>query len=92
MGYEICLFCSENIKIETRPFDVYYIDCPRCGKYHVTTDTYEDIRDSIAKNLKERQRANISGWLYENQGYLIRTDNINMSFFSTIEPPVFHTH
>jgi hypothetical protein len=54
--------------------DVWYIECPRCGHYQVTGSAVAITKDA---KLSERQRANISGWLFENPGFEISTTNFD---------------
>ncbi len=83
---EPCPFCKENIQcsgLGTR--DTYSVDCPRCGNYLLTRKALINLNSTPLSN---RQRANISGWLSENQSWKITTENID--WFSEIPTPSFH--
>lgn len=69
---ESCPFCLEFVQDKEKD-DIHYVSCPRCGKYRLTDDAYEELKI----NVDERQRSNISGWLRDNQGYLITTDSLH---------------
>lgn len=82
MEIRLCASCLEVVDDKERD-KVYHVTCPRCGKYCITDEAYDDNTDK----LNDRQRANISGWLYENQGYLI--SNPNFDILSKIKTPSF---
>lgn len=69
---EFCPFCLEAVRDKEKN-DIHHVSCPRCGKYRLTDEAY----DELTNDVDERQRANISGWLLDNQEYLIRTDNLD---------------
>ena len=80
-----CPFCLEHVAVHEEDNNILRIECPRCISYRVTDEIWEDIPGYI---LDERQRANISGWLYENPNHLITTKNIET--LSKIKTPSFH--
>lgn len=65
--------------------DSYDVDCPRCGNYNLTRRAFVNLRNT---SLPERQRANISGWLLENQSFNIHSGNINSLL--SMPTPGFH--
>lgn len=68
----LCPFCLEGVE-EREKDGVHHVICPRCGKYRITDEAYEE---STIK-LNDRQRTNLSGWLLENQNYFINTKNFD---------------
>ncbi|WP_157381516.1 hypothetical protein [Methylophilus sp. 5] len=50
-------------------------NCPKCGNYKFSS-TASAVLDN--GNLTNRQRANISGWLRENQGLIITSEHVGM--------------
>jgi hypothetical protein len=83
---EPCPICKENIQynsLGTR--DAYSINCHRCGNFHLTRTALVNLRNTPLSN---RQRANISGWLLENQIFEITTKNID--WLVEIPAPGFH--
>lgn len=49
--------------------------CPRCGKYVFSGTAGAMLEQG---GITDRQRANISGWLRENQGLLITSEHVEM--------------
>jgi len=84
MPVDRCMFCLESPTSASERDEVHHIVCPRCGKYSIDDDVYEDHKDA----LNDRQRANISGWLFDNQDYLIYP--ANFSKLLTIRTPGFY--
>ena len=83
---EPCPICKENMQsssMGTR--DAYSVSCPRCGNYHLTRTALVNLRNT---QLSVRQRANISGWLFENQVFEVTTKNID--WLCEIPTPSFH--
>lgn len=80
-----CSICGDasNVYDDARA-DTYKVDCLRCGKYK--------IEGLISRSFQgaefNRERANISGWLRENQGSLISGDNI--ALLRSLKTPSFH--
>ncbi len=70
-----CIICrSECTYVDKyRGVDSCFIKCVQCGEYSITRTSL--VGDQL-KNLEERQRANISGWLIRNQQYEIHSENI----------------
>lgn len=65
--------------------DAFKVDCPRCGNYHITRTALVNLRKTP---LSDRQRANVSGWLIENQVFEITTGNVD--WLIQIPTPSFH--
>ncbi|MCF6147588.1 MAG: hypothetical protein E3K37_02910 [Candidatus Kuenenia sp.] len=81
----ICLNkCKSNMWTGDRIY-LYNIDCPQCGNY--TTNTKIEMLIG-RRNLTERQKANISAWLAENEGYEITSENLD-NFLIKLKPPSF---
>ncbi len=65
-----CPICNESATISNlRTMDLVTIDacsvtCPRCGMYHLTRNSLGILRNL---SLSHKERAKISGWLFENQ-------------------------
>ena len=72
-----CPICEElvNATFSGLP-DGYQVVCPRCGEYVITGSALPELL-AISN---PRQKANISGWLNENQPFVISTytlDNLS---------------
>jgi len=65
--------------------DRKYLDCPQCGKY--TADAKIEMLIG-RRRLTQRQKANISGWLAENEGYEITSENLD-NFLIKLKLPSF---
>lgn len=65
---EPCLLCNEEMKYASVASDLYRVTCPRCGEYFIVGTAIALLKRNI---LTTRQKANISGWLHENQGFTI---------------------
>lgn len=61
------------------------VDCRRCGKYKLSGTALSMLRNS---SMSDRQRANLSGWLFENQTYAINSGNLDKLY--SIRTPGFH--
>ena len=90
-----CLICNELMEYKHLiKEDAYLIHCIRCGYYYITGTLFSILQDnsSITKQhkffLSKRQRANISGYLLENQRFKINEININQ--LKEIYSPSFH--
>jgi len=59
--------------------------CPLCGEFFVTFRASQVLRDAV---LSDRQRANISGWLRENQGSKIEVGQVEQ--LGEISTPSFN--
>lgn len=83
---EVCPVCNEEINSPSLiKSDIYSIHCPRCGSYKLTGSSLATLRNT---EITLRQRANVSGWLRENQGYEINT--YNWKNLTSISTPGFH--
>ena len=81
-----CLFCDNQlIRFITRA-NFTRVECPGCGLYNITPEAFEDIRDDMPLSL--RQKSNISGWLHDNQKFIITTNN--HVWLKTLLTPSFH--
>ena len=85
MPSEECLVCKTDMSYETFETDIHTIDCPLCGRYLLEDSAVGSFRE---RDISPRQRANISGWLRENQRYKITAENIETLF--NIKTPSFH--
>ncbi len=65
---EPCPFCNEQMKFATVASDLFRVNCPRCGEYLIVGTAIAILKGNT---LTDRQKANISGWLNENQRYTI---------------------
>jgi hypothetical protein len=65
---EPCLLCNEEMQYSTVASDLYRVTCPRCGEYFIVGTAIAILKGN---SLTSRQKANISGWLHENQGFTI---------------------
>lgn len=84
-----CIICEKEMKWKFYRGDDYLIECPRCGKYKISREANEDLREyGGGCPFTPRQTANISGYLRENQNYFINTKNIQ-NLIST-QTPSFH--
>lgn len=82
---ENCPICKETVHAPYRyQSDGYEVPCPRCGKFLIVTSALP----ALMAISDERQKANMSGWINENQGYEINTYNINNLL--KIKTPSFH--
>ncbi len=88
MDPDVCVLCAHTVKnfSPVGSTDTYSIECVMCGNYRITREQAINMRTTYLSN---RQKANISGWLYENQNYEVTTRNIdqllNISNPSVIE-------
>ncbi|MBN1294234.1 MAG: hypothetical protein JXB48_20535 [Candidatus Latescibacteria bacterium] len=82
-----CPVCDEPVEPggSDGGYDGYNITCPRCGKYRIVGSALPAF-NRITRS--PRIKANISGWLRENQTYEIHSENINK--LMTIKTPSFH--
>ena len=84
---EPCPICGETIKYSSLGSrDAYSVECPRCGNYHVTRTALANLKNT---ELTPRQKANIPGWLFENQIFEITTGNLDV--ITNIPTPNFHS-
>ncbi len=82
-----CPICSEQ-PINASPVgktDTIQIICPRCGEYEITHQAQVNLKTT---QMTQRQRANMSSWLYENQRYRITTENLDA--LTILKAPSFH--
>lgn len=83
-----CPICLNKVKSniwERSGIYLYNIDYPQCGNYMASAKIEMLIG---RRNLTERQKANISGWLAENNGYEITSENLD-NFLIKLKPPSF---
>jgi len=84
---EYCPICLQHeikwLNMGTR--DAYSVTCPRCGQYNITRNALANIRNT---DLSPRQRANSSGWLFDNPGFEIST--INCDWLFAVKTISFH--
>lgn len=69
--YTICPICNSPAIIHELPNneDGNYVICYRCGHYDI-------VRSALKKSINELEIANISGWIRENQGEMIASNEI----------------
>ncbi|KAF0144234.1 MAG: hypothetical protein FD156_2050 [Nitrospirae bacterium] len=80
---EPCPICQEPIDYSfNRGLEVSSVSCLRCGNYHITREALANLKTF---SVEPRQRANASGWLYDNPSSKITTHNLDqlMSTAST---------
>lgn len=83
---EKCPFCKFAVAAPySGELDGYQVDCPCCGKYIINPSGYAEL---CSRAITDRQIANISGYLHENQKFRITTNNIDNLL--KIKPPSFH--
>jgi predicted RNA-binding Zn-ribbon protein involved in translation (DUF1610 family) len=81
---EPCLFCEKEIKYASLGGrDASKVLCPQCGEFEVSRTALVTIRNA---DLTERQKANISGWLVENNNFEINTYNFDEFLFNLSSP------
>jgi len=81
-----CLICGQSIVYTNESVrDVSSVNCPLCGCYNITSTAVVNLKNT---ELSARQKANISGWLRENQQFEISSSNID--FLSRLNTPSFH--
>ncbi len=81
---ESCLICNESISFINQG-GFTEVACPRCGSYKVTSTVFGILRQN---EFSPRQLANISGWLRENPGFQINSDNLEK--LTQLKTPSFH--
>ncbi len=83
---EPCLICGHKIEwFSLGGRDSNGVRCPKCGYYEITRSAIVNLRNT---DLSDRQRANISGWLNENEGFEINTYNLD-DFLIKLSSPSF---
>jgi len=76
-----CVICNNEVEqIPTRTASIKN-NCPKCGIYEIG---FSDL-DTFFEDLPPRNRANISGWLRENQNCIIIHDHFKM--FKNLKTP-----
>lgn len=66
-----CPICGNEARIRScESRDASLVDCPRCGEFSISGLTEASL------SLSDRQKANISGWLLDNQNYEISDTNV----------------
>jgi hypothetical protein len=81
--------CPVCLKYDVRPMnmgDKYSIECPCCGHYQVSGTA---VAITKGARLTKRQRANMSGWLFENPGFVISSANFDS--LTNVRSPSFHS-
>ena len=71
-----------------RSNEYVYVDCPRCGSYNLPIRNIE-FEDFNLDHLSDRKRANISGYIRENQNMTIFTKE-NEPMLLNLRTPSFH--
>lgn len=83
---EPCPICLKNPVRPMNLGDAWSIECPCCGHYQVSGTA---VAITKSAKLSERQRANISGWLFENPGFVISSANFDS--LVNVRSPSFHS-
>lgn len=68
-----CYFCNV-IATSTFLGDKYNVACPRCGLFYISTAALGSLP---ARHLSQRQKANISGWIMDNQRVTISSSALD---------------
>ena len=71
----VCLEPEQKINAEGVINDSYFCQCIRCGDYHVSDKVRIRLLNS-ENEIKESNRANISGWLREHPGSFVSSYNL----------------
>lgn len=79
-----CPFCNEQMEFANVESDLVRVTCPRCSEYLVVGTVIAILKGNT---LTDRQKANISGWLNENQGYTIYSSSLGT--LQNIKTPSF---
>ena len=79
-----CVICGSQC-VSNPTMGTFPVNCPRCGNYNLNARAQATLEK---KNLSVRQRANISGWLFENQIFEITSERID--WLSAIPTPSFN--
>lgn len=86
----ICPICTPGITYKDLEKQSKVI-CSRCGEYIITGTALGMIRNAESSgnpHFTPRQVANISGWLKENPGFTVSSNNFD--FLKNIPTPSFH--
>lgn len=82
---DLCIFCQESIKAtNARLPGVFSVVCPRCGKHQISGTAI----DELSGKINHREGANISGWIRDNEGSPITSDNSEE--LRKLKTPSFH--
>lgn len=63
-----CPACNLPAVRQVWSADVFHYICKRCGEYSISRQAFHALMNA---DLSERQRANWSGWLHENQDHIV---------------------
>lgn len=80
-----CPICNESMTFVSNG-DITEVICGRCGRYNVKQSAAPLLLKP--SSLQPRQKANLSGWLYENQIYEI--NDTNFQSVTEMRTPSFH--
>lgn len=81
-----CPICKAQVQAKgVGDRDAYSFDCPKCEKFVITRQAIYNLK---SRSFTDREVANISGWLRENQVFEIHTKNID--FLEQLKIPTFH--
>lgn len=70
-----CPICNtESVVSNDGNRDAHIINCPRCGEFSISGTAEVNLKNT---HLTDRQKANISGWLLDNQGYTIYSTDVD---------------
>lgn len=68
-----CIICNSEVNRCKSSISLYNISCFRCGQYIITDDAVDFLR---GRQLSPAQIANISGWIRENKGCRIFSEDV----------------
>ena len=80
----LCPVCGSTIYESKSDGFGFDINCPRCGKYRIGKKAYPLL---LAKDLKRRQRINLSYWLRGNPGSPLTSSSIEGLLDLPTAPP-----
>ncbi len=67
-----CPICEEKVTVDPYEGGSYKLNCVRCGRFSVSKLALNPLSTDVHFN-----RANLSGWIRENQGYQITENNLH---------------
>lgn len=87
-----CVFCKQNANYcKNQPFTIYNVECPNCGKYKITREQFDNIRNNPneLKSLWDTDtpadpRPLISGYIQEVNLYSNSPPCLSREIFKTI--------
>jgi len=77
-----CFVCQSPSFLDTSEVARYYVFCSRCGGYKISSRLAKII---YSLELTDRQRANISGFISENENIFLKEEDL--AFFENLRTP-----